>query len=109
MSSVRTIDLYRIFERLDKNGDGLVSLEELMWLLHSIGVQTSLEELKLLVFDSNGDGFISSEELKNALCRLGLLDERSCGKDYCTSVINVYDTNCDGKLDFEEFKNMMLV
>lgn len=156
MSSIRTLDLYRIFDKLDKNGDGLVSLEELMWLLESVGAQTSPDELKLLVgqnyldpidfvlfhglivdrnnteerktqeaeegklvvekdllkafqiFDSDGDGFISSEELKSALCRLGLWDEHSCGKDSCMSMINVYDTNRDGKLDFEEFKNMML-
>ncbi|XVE55261.1 hypothetical protein DITRI_Ditri03aG0145000 [Diplodiscus trichospermus] len=42
-------DLQRIFEKLDKNGDGLVSLEELNWLLERIGVQFSLEELESLV------------------------------------------------------------
>ncbi|KAL3504303.1 hypothetical protein ACH5RR_034144 [Cinchona calisaya] len=157
MSPINTADLHRIFDKLDRNGDGVVSIEELMWLLQTIGVQTSRDELELLVgknglldpidfllfhdivikgknvdqrklrqeddiegkflekdlakafevFDLNGDGFISNDELKNALCKLGLLDEK-CGKD-CKNMIEVYDTNSDGKLDFEEFKDMMLL
>ncbi|XVF36997.1 hypothetical protein REPUB_Repub19eG0106900 [Reevesia pubescens] len=49
MSPLSKNDLHRIFEKLDKNGDGLVSLEELNWLLERIGVQFSLEELESLV------------------------------------------------------------
>ncbi|GMN45510.1 hypothetical protein TIFTF001_014704 [Ficus carica] len=46
MSSLTTYDLKRIFEKLDKNGDGLVSLDELNWLLERIGVQLGLAELE---------------------------------------------------------------
>ncbi|KAF7816803.1 putative calcium-binding protein CML44 [Senna tora] len=42
-------DLQRIFEKLDVNEDGLVSLEELNWLLEKIGFQFSEEELECLV------------------------------------------------------------
>ena len=49
MSPLSKNDLQRIFEKLDKNGDGLVSLEELNWLLERIGVQFSLDELESLV------------------------------------------------------------
>lgn len=41
-------DLQRIFEKLDMNGDGFVSLEELNWLLEKIGFQFSPEELESL-------------------------------------------------------------
>ncbi|KAE8735109.1 S-adenosyl-L-methionine-dependent methyltransferases superfamily protein [Hibiscus syriacus] len=50
MSPLSKNDLRRIFEKLDKNGDGFVSLEELNWLLQRIGsVQFSLQELEPLV------------------------------------------------------------
>lgn len=49
MSPLNANDLQQIFEKLDKNGDGLVSLEELNWLLERIGVKFSLEELEPLV------------------------------------------------------------
>ncbi|KAJ6920124.1 calcium-binding protein CML44 [Populus alba x Populus x berolinensis] len=136
MCLLKTNDLHRIFQELDRNGDGLLSAVELNWLLESIGgVHFSLEELEsssgggdseavladdqegcnredcdlvkaFQVFDSNGDGFISIEELQSMLSRLGLWDETT-GKD-CRSMICRYDTNLDGVLDFDEFKKMML-
>lgn len=41
-------DLERIFEKLDMNGDGLLSLEELNQLLEKTGFKFSLEELESL-------------------------------------------------------------
>lgn len=53
MSVLSTNDLKRIFEKLDMNGDGFVSLEELNWLLQKIGnnnsTQFGLDELESLV------------------------------------------------------------
>ncbi|XP_051139207.1 probable calcium-binding protein CML44 [Andrographis paniculata] len=49
MSPLSTLHLHAIFNQLDKNGDGLVSLEELMWLLEKIGVCATRNELKLLI------------------------------------------------------------
>ncbi|XVE60260.1 hypothetical protein DITRI_Ditri05aG0114800 [Diplodiscus trichospermus] len=49
MSPLSKNDLQRIFEKLDKNGDSLVSLEELNWLLERIGVQFCIDELESLV------------------------------------------------------------
>ncbi|GLT55192.1 hypothetical protein SLA2020_283350 [Shorea laevis] len=119
MSLLNTSDLRQIFENLDKNGDGLVSLEELNWLLEKTGQNNGgNEDVKdgddneegdlvnaFKVFDLNGDGFISCEELQNVLSTLELWDANS-GRD-CRTMIRVYDTNLDGKLDFEEFKSMM--
>ncbi|GMI89572.1 hypothetical protein like AT1G21550 [Hibiscus trionum] len=50
MSPLSQNDLQRIFDMLDNNDDGLVSLEDLKWLLQRIGsLQFSLEELEPLV------------------------------------------------------------
>lgn len=42
-------DLQRIFEKLDMNGDGFVSLEELNWLLEKTGFKFCIEDLQSLV------------------------------------------------------------
>ncbi|MCE3050765.1 hypothetical protein HAX54_048046 [Datura stramonium] len=115
-----------IFDKLDEDEDGLVSLDELKGLI-KLELALGLDELQSLVgknealtsdfillrghafkvFDLNGDGFISCEELQKVLSRLGLWDENE-GSD-CKNMIHMYDTNLDGVLDFEEFKSMMLV
>ncbi|KAJ6774168.1 hypothetical protein OIU79_017572 [Salix purpurea] len=47
MCVLKTNDLKRIFQELDKNGDGLLSAAELSWLLESIGgVHFSLQEVE---------------------------------------------------------------
>ncbi|KAG5612035.1 hypothetical protein H5410_023316 [Solanum commersonii] len=127
MSPINSINLSRIFSKLDNNGDGLVCLDELKGFLDTIGIIASQEELELLLGKTSLDSidffffydaitkqilikvaiirFICCEELQRTLSRLGLWDEQ-CGKD-CKSMINVYDKNLDGKLDYEEFKDMM--
>lgn len=49
MSSLSMVDLHAIFNRLDRNGDGFVSLDELMWLLERVGVYADQDELRLLL------------------------------------------------------------
>ncbi|KAI3464577.1 hypothetical protein Pfo_021240 [Paulownia fortunei] len=51
MAPLNTLHLHRIFNKLDRNGDGLVSIDELMWLLERIGLHTNRDELELLVGD----------------------------------------------------------
>ncbi|CAL0319439.1 unnamed protein product [Lupinus luteus] len=57
MSLLSPTELQRIFEKMDMNGDGFVSLEELNYLLQKIGFSFSLYELESLVekksFDFN--------------------------------------------------------
>ncbi|KAL0314372.1 UNVERIFIED_CONTAM: putative calcium-binding protein CML44 [Sesamum angustifolium] len=118
MSPLNTLHLHRIFDKLDRDKDGHVSIDELMSLLESTGVGAKRDELELLVGRKTLDlvdflffyeTLIVKEkvELKIALTRLGLWEEH-CGQD-CQRMIEVYDTNSDGLLDFEEFKAMMLV
>ncbi|KAL0438149.1 UNVERIFIED_CONTAM: putative calcium-binding protein CML44 [Sesamum latifolium] len=48
MSRLNTLHLHTIFDKLDRDKDGHVSIDELMWLLESIGVGANRDELELL-------------------------------------------------------------
>ncbi|KZV50892.1 putative GTP diphosphokinase CRSH, chloroplastic [Dorcoceras hygrometricum] len=54
----------RVFRLLDKNGDGKISIEELMEVMEELGAHgdDAREMMKLL--DSNSDGFLSSDEFE---------------------------------------------
>lgn len=49
MSCLSANDLQKIFQELDKNGAGLISIDQLKWLLEKIGFQTSIDELQVLM------------------------------------------------------------
>ncbi|KAJ6306925.1 hypothetical protein OIU78_022102 [Salix suchowensis] len=119
MCVLKTNDLKRIFQELDKNGDGLLSAAELGWLLESIGgVHFSLQEVEsslgksclnfdefLLFYDSitkqGGDG--NSE----AVPADG--QDQGCKEEGCDLVeaFKVYDSNGDGFISAEELQSML--
>ncbi|XP_010269089.1 PREDICTED: probable calcium-binding protein CML44 [Nelumbo nucifera] len=49
MASLKSVDLHRIFKKLDQNDDGYVSLGELSWLLDKVGIRTGPDELESIV------------------------------------------------------------
>ncbi|OIW16635.1 hypothetical protein TanjilG_01874 [Lupinus angustifolius] len=139
MCLLTTNDLERIFEKLDMNGDGYVSIDELKWFLEKTGFKFSIEELESLVgkksFDFNEFMFFYNsilieidEEVESDLVKAfkvfdldgdGFItsQELECvlkrlglwNGKDCKNMISYYDTNLDGQLDFEEFKNMMVL
>ncbi|KAF8022955.1 hypothetical protein BT93_F0464 [Corymbia citriodora subsp. variegata] len=117
MSPLGTRDLRRIFENLDKNGDGQVNLEELNWLLEKIGIHYSVNELESSIGKSSLDfdeflyfyDSISSEETM----RTGGSESRESNEgdvDQETDLakaFKVFDLNNDGFISWDELQSVL--
>ncbi|XP_015061201.1 probable GTP diphosphokinase CRSH, chloroplastic [Solanum pennellii] len=52
----------RVFRLLDKNGDGKISIDELMEVMEELGAPGDDAREMMQLLDSNSDGFLSSDE-----------------------------------------------
>lgn len=52
----------RVFRLLDKNGDGKISIEELMEVMVELGAQGEDAREMMQLLDSNSDGSLSADE-----------------------------------------------
>ncbi|XP_008792681.1 probable calcium-binding protein CML31 [Phoenix dactylifera] len=90
----------------DKDGDGLLDLEEFVGLVGVEGEEEKERELREAfgMYEMEGEGCITPRSLKRMLSRLGASREL----EECRAMICRFDLNGDGVLSFDEFKVMMM-
>ncbi|XP_022959484.1 probable calcium-binding protein CML44 [Cucurbita moschata] len=113
MSPIISInDLLRIFNKLDKNRDGLICLHELNWLLDTIGVELTMEDLHSFLekpsLDFNEFLFFyeSISKQNKGECKGGVSDvnAREEDVDVVYMAFKVFDMNDDGFISCEELQ-----
>ncbi|AZO67273.1 MULTISPECIES: EF-hand domain-containing protein [unclassified Mesorhizobium] len=85
----------RILQRLDTNGDGAISRDEML----------AARERMFTKLDRNGDGVIGEKEIEGA--RDAIIDRADAAQARLGNRWRRMDTNGDGKVSEVEFRNRM--
>ncbi|CAF2112940.1 hypothetical protein Bca4012_095670 [Brassica carinata] len=105
--SLRTdpVDLKRVFQMFDKNGDGRITKEELNDSLENLGIFMPDKDLIQMIqkMDANGDGCVDINEFESLY---GSIVEEKEEEDM-RDAFNVFDQDGDGFISVEELKSVM--
>ncbi|KAM0038073.1 putative EF-hand domain-containing protein [Helianthus debilis subsp. tardiflorus] len=105
MSTLSYNDLYRLFKTLDQNGDGLISPHELQWLLDTMKVSSSIDELECLT-GKTSLGFPEFLEFYDTITKQEKEGENESENDLFKA-FEVFDKNRDGFISDEELEEAL--
>ncbi|KAM0940658.1 putative EF-hand domain-containing protein [Dioscorea sansibarensis] len=100
------MELRRVFQMFDRNGDGRITKQELSHSLCRLGIDIPDPELAAMIdkIDINGDGCVDVDEF-GALYQT-IMDERDEEEDM-REAFNVFDQNGDGFITVEELRSVL--
>eukprot|EP00116_Pleurobrachia_bachei_P015114 sb/3475376/ len=92
-------DIKILFNQVDVNGDGTISLSEFIELNERYAMPSTEEEIRdaFKVFDKDNDGYITSDELKRILTKMG----DRIPDDEADEIVQLLAAG-DGKIDITE-------
>ncbi|XP_010526084.1 PREDICTED: calmodulin-like protein 4 [Tarenaya hassleriana] len=103
---VDPVELKRVFQMFDKNGDGRITKEELNDSLENLGLFLPDRELAQMIqkIDANGDGCVDMDEFESLY--KSIVDQ-SDKDDDMRDAFDVFDQDGDGFITVEELKSVM--
>ncbi|XP_039133164.1 calmodulin-like protein 7 [Dioscorea cayenensis subsp. rotundata] len=104
------MELRRVFQMFDRNGDGRITKQELSHSLCKLGIDIPDLELAAMIdkIDINGDGCVDVDEF-GALYQT-IMDERDEEEDEeedMKEAFNVFDQNGDGFITVDELRSVL--
>ncbi|KVH92773.1 calcium-binding protein CML38-like [Cynara cardunculus var. scolymus] len=93
-----------VAELMDSDGDGLLSMEDLVKVVEAANEEEKANDLKMAFKMYGDEDTITPKSLRRMLSKLG--ESRSV--DECELMIAKFDLDGNGVLDFHEFQDMMM-
>ncbi|CAI2739136.1 unnamed protein product [Dicrocoelium dendriticum] len=103
------MDIRAAFRFFDKNGDGVITTEELATTVQYLGHQASSADLQDMMnqVDKDGNGCIDFKEFIGMMCDYFEKLSKSPNGDVYQRVFTEFDRNGDGFIDVEELESTM--
>ncbi|RDY12690.1 Calmodulin-like protein 3, partial [Mucuna pruriens] len=100
------MELNRVFQMFDRNGDGRITLKELNDSLENLGISIPEKELAQMIerVDANGDGCVDMDEFGELY--ESIMEERNEEEDM-REAFNVFDQNRDGFITVDELRTVL--
>lgn len=100
------VELRRVFNMFDRNGDGKITKKELSDSLQNLGIFIPDKELVQMIdkIDANGDGYVDMEEFGGLYQTI--MDEKDEEEDI-REAFNVFDQNRDGFITVDELRSVL--
>ncbi|KAK9082685.1 hypothetical protein Scep_029156 [Stephania cephalantha] len=102
------VELKRVFEMFDRNGDGTITKKELNDSLEKLGIFISNKDLSAMIekIDVNGDGCIDIDEFGELYQNI-MADQGQDEEEDIKEAFNVFDQNRDGFITVEELNSVL--